>query len=239
MPAIRKFLFRLSASTQLRNRDVAASVRPFLKTGETVVDAGCGEFGLASFLAPAKVVGVDIVRAGADDANFEFVPGSIVSLPFDDASVAVSASVDTIEHLPAVVRAIALAEMVRVSSKAVVVSFPRGDDARRIDEAYRADLRRYGRSEPDWLSEHLAERYPTEQYVERILRKAAGQVQRSVEVKTSYSEWTWFSRLIRTADSRSPRLALLIDLALGILGLVVPRPPRDRSYRAIVTARFV
>lgn len=239
MPAIRKFLFKLSASTRLRNRDVAACVRPFVRPGETVVDAGCGEFGLASFLATTKVVGVDIVQAKDNGSDFQFIPGSITALPFDTASVAVSASVDTIEHLPADIRAKALQEMVRVASRAVVVSFPRGEDARRIDEKYREGLRRTGRPEPDWLSEHLAEHYPTEEFVEATLRDAARRIDRSICVSTTYSEWSWISSLIRAADSRSVRLALLLDLALGILEFVTPRPPRKHSYRAIVTARFV
>lgn len=238
MSIIRKTLFQLSASTRLRNRDVAGEVKRLLSTGDAVIDAGCGEYGLAPFLGTARVVGVDIVRSAGDGANFRFVEGSIVDLPFAAGSFAVAVSVDTIEHLPESLRPTAIAEMMRVSSKALVVSFPRGVEARRVDEDYRDRLRRRGRSEPEWLSEHLAEPYPTEAGVEAMIRDAAAGLGREVRIRTVYSEPTWIASSIRTVDSRSGRLALLLDLAWGAVGVVLPRPSRQRSYRAILTATF-
>ena len=141
MSRLREKLFKVSASSQHRNRDVAKEIRRLLSAGDTLLDAGCGEYGLAPFLPEAKVVGVDTVASKGLGDNFRFQAGSITALPFPDRSFGVAASVDTIEHLPEWVRAKALEELVRVAAKGIVVSFPRGREARQIDDNFRRELR--------------------------------------------------------------------------------------------------
>lgn len=238
MSRLRQKLFEVSASTRHRNRDVAEEVRRLLGAGDSVLDAGCGEYGLAPFLPEAKVVGVDTVESKGLGDNFRFQAGSITALPFPDRSFVVAASVDTIEHLPERVRAKALEELVRVAAKGVVVSFPRGSEARQVDDDFRRELRRRGKVEPDWLKEHLSEPYPDEAFAVDAIEHAAKASGRRVELACSYSEWDTTARLIRAGHARSGKLGLVTDLLLGLLAPLVPRPARDRSYRAILVARF-
>jgi SAM-dependent methyltransferase len=235
---IRRTLYRFSASTRLRNRDVAREITRLLDPGSKVLDAGCGDFGLAPFLPTVKVVGLDVVPAPETGENFEFVSGTILAMPFADRSFSVSASVDALEHLPKDRRAAAIDELVRVASDGVVVAFPRGKEARRIDEEYARVLTAHGRPAPGWLSEHLAAAYPEETQVIEAIERAAGAGRRSASVEVHYSEWDTGARLIRATDVWSPKLSLLVDLLMGILAPLLPRPPRERSYRAILVARL-
>lgn len=99
-------------------------------------------------------------------------------------------------------------------------SFPRGLDARAIDEAFRRALAARKTPGPPWLEEHLA-------------------LGRKIEVSVHYSEWDTGARLSRAASARSARLGLLVELMVGSLAPLLPRPPEDRSYWAIMVARFV
>lgn len=238
MPTLKERLFRHS-STSRRNRDVADEIRPLLTGGDRVLDAGCGELGLAPFLAPAAVVGVDLGESGCDDPNFQFIRGSITQLPLEDRSVAVAASVDTLEHLPEQVRGAAVRELVRVARTAVVLAFPRGEDARRIDDGYRQLLRRRNMAEPDWLEEHLASPYPEVETAVEMVVSEANRIGRPVDVKVRYSEWSASARLLRTISVYSEKAAMLVDLMLGPLVGLIRSPGKDHSYRAIVVAQFV
>jgi ubiquinone/menaquinone biosynthesis C-methylase UbiE len=236
---LREALFRAAASTRIRNRDVAAAVRAILGPGDALLDAGCGEYGLAPYIRDVPVVGVDITNSRFTGRNFRFVPGSITALPFPDKSFAVAASVDTIEHLPTDVRTKALNELVRVATEGVVVSFPRGVDARAIDQAYRDALASRKASEPDWLREHLEQAYPDVQFTSRAIADAAKKLGRTPVMSVRYSEWDTCARLTRAVSARSARLGLIVDLMLGAFAPLIPRPPAERSYRAIMVARFV
>ena len=227
------------SSTSRRNRDVAGHIRPLLKSSETVLDAGCGEVGLAPFLSPAQVVGVDLGESKCAEANFLFIRGSITDLPLEDRSVGVAASVDTIEHLPVGARPAAIREMVRVARTAVVISFPRGQHARRVDDDYRRLLKRRNQPEPEWLAEHLAEPYPEVKSTIGLIADEARRIGRSVDVEVGYSEWLASARLLRWLSAYSERLAVAADLVLGPLVGMVMRPRERQSYRAIVVARFV
>lgn len=238
MRSVRESLFRLSASTRIRNRDVARQIRSILAQEDRVLDAGCGEFGLAPFLPDARVVGVDITQSRGTGQNFQFQVGSIMALPFADRSFAVAASVDTIEHLPARLRVQALMELVRVATKAVVVSFPGGENARKLDEHFHRQLIARKMAEPEWLREHLSDAYPDEASTKAALEAAADAVGRKVEVTSSYSEWDTIARLVRAGYARSGRLGLIADLLLGYFAPLLAQPSRSRSYRAILVARF-
>ncbi|MEV8253746.1 class I SAM-dependent methyltransferase [Rhodoglobus sp. NPDC076762] len=101
----------------------AAYLEPYLESGLSLLDIGCGpgtitaEF--AERLAPGRVVGLDaapaaIVKASAiTAANLSFIVGDAYALPFDDNSFDLVHSHQTLQHLGDPVAA--LAEMKRVA----------------------------------------------------------------------------------------------------------------------------
>lgn len=126
----------------------------------TVLDAGSGPLGLASYLR-RECVGLDVVfpSVPAENGYLLRVRGSVTQLPFRDASFDLVASMDTLEHLPAVARPMALREMFRVASRALVVGVPYGARAAAYDRWAQAIERARG-AEPDWRREHVANGLP-------------------------------------------------------------------------------
>lgn len=61
--------------------------------------------------------------------------------------------------------------MLRVSKDFVVVGFPCGEAAKKIDKALSKCYSAFGRKVPLWLIEHLNIEYPTEYFLDNILKK--------------------------------------------------------------------
>lgn len=97
------------------------------------LDAGCGE-GFVAQRVLAAVPGLELrgcdLSGGAleiaRDANpgAEFVPGSVLDLPFPDDSFDVVGCFEVLEHLPRDLPGQALSEFARVARRAVVLSVP-------------------------------------------------------------------------------------------------------------------
>ena len=118
-----------NATNFMSNRSIESHGQfflPYLSAGVSVLDCGCGpgsiSLGIASLIAPGRIVGVDagtsqIEKATADAANAgvsnaEFRTADAYALPFDDATFDRVFSHALIEHLAEPQRVIH--EMVRV-----------------------------------------------------------------------------------------------------------------------------
>jgi len=100
----------------------------------SLLDVGCGEGVVTERLARAlpttRVVGVDVADPGLLDEwerrrapNLGFAPGSAYSLPYGENEFEVVSAFEVLEHLERPGEA--LAELVRVASRALVLSVPR------------------------------------------------------------------------------------------------------------------
>ena len=112
---------------------------PHVKSGLSVLDAGCGPGtitqGLAEIAAPGKVIGCDLepgmVERAAELAqgkgldNLSFQVGNILDLPFEDNTFDVVMSCAVTEHLSDPVKA--MSELGRVAKKGGVVGITRTD----------------------------------------------------------------------------------------------------------------
>lgn len=112
---------------------------PHVKSGMSVLDAGCGPGtitqGLAEIAAPGKVIGCDLepgmVERAAELAegkgldNLSFQVGNILDLPFDDNTFDVVMSCAVTEHLSDPVKA--MSELGRVAKKGGIVGITRTD----------------------------------------------------------------------------------------------------------------
>lgn len=233
-----QLLFKLGFDTRCRNLDVARALAPVLSGGQTLLDAGCGDYGLADFVAAPNVVGTDITPPARRGQYRQFVRASITALPFAEKSFPVAASVDVIEHLPPEARERAVAELLRVAREAVVIAFPVGPRAQRTDEDFRQSLARKRRAEPDWLDEHLRNQYPTVEWVASKIEDEAQRTARRSDIRVFYSEHIKVTRLLRWSAARSGALYVGLNLLAGALAPVLPRPGETNSYRAVVLATF-
>jgi ubiquinone/menaquinone biosynthesis C-methylase UbiE len=235
---VHKFMYKWMWDSRSRCMDTRRVLRPFLTNTTTILDAGCGEYGLAAFMPSAKITGVDILPDEDIDSSVNYVHGSIIDLPFEEGSVDVAAAVDVLEHLPNDLRPAAVQQLVRVAKKAIVLTFPSGDAARRVDEDFSRALRSREKANPEWLDEHLANIYPdVEKVIEEIeaASKASG---RKVVTSVFYSEPVTFSKFVRWAAARSPYFFIIGGLLGGILIPLIPRATRKNAYRAIILANF-
>jgi SAM-dependent methyltransferase len=165
----------------LRYAFVIDQLREVWRDDLRIAEIGSGAAGITEFL-DHPVTGVDSAFERTDDkanARLERVQGTATDLPFPDASYDVVLSLEMVEHLPAEAREPAFREMLRVLKPGgrLVVTFPAGATAARLDawlnDAYR---RRHGRDHP-WAVEHLENGLPDADEVARLAATLASRVQ--------------------------------------------------------------
>jgi SAM-dependent methyltransferase len=168
----------------LRYAFVVDQLRDGWRDDLRIVEIGSGAAGITEFL-DHPVTGVDSAFERTDDkANprLEQVQGTATDLPFADASYDVVLSLEMMEHLPPDTREPALREMLRVLRPGgrLIVTFPAGATAARLDAwlnaAYR---RRHGRDHP-WAVEHLENGLPD---ADEIAREAVAAGARRVRLR--------------------------------------------------------
>lgn len=140
-----------------------------------VLDVGSGWHGLSLYWRHA-VVQTDLAFLGDDPwpkrlGTAHFVAASAERLPFHDDAFDVSISVDMMEHLPTELRGPFIDELTRVSRNGVIVGYPVGRPAYRVDRTLNWLFRLTPRLKvPDWLQEHLdQESYPQQDLLQMCL----------------------------------------------------------------------
>ena len=238
--AVARTVFRRSWDIRARSVPPARLIRPLARrmgTGRgSVLDVGCGQYGLAAFLDPGMVVGTDV--DGPGDERREFVRSSILALPFRARAYPLVTCVDVLEHLSPADRAAAVGELVRVADRAVVIACPHGPTAQACDEEFRQACAARDRPLPQWLIEHQRHRYPDRAEIEGYLLQAAAAAGRVVSVSVSYAEHAPVCRGLRAVAARSNLLYLGANLALGALFDALPAPGPSSSYRMMLLAEL-
>ena len=116
----------LAAHSRRTAEEAAAFLLPHLEPGMSILDLGCGPgsitVGLARYVAPSKVVGVDAAPAALDYAKahaaeehmdaVEFVEADVYDLPFEDETFDVVYAHQLLQHLADPVAALTEAKRV-------------------------------------------------------------------------------------------------------------------------------
>ncbi|MDQ3257150.1 MAG: class I SAM-dependent methyltransferase [Acidobacteriota bacterium] len=235
---LHNLLFRLGWDTRCRNLDVTRALESISPPGQTLLDVGCGEYGLAAFIGAANVIRVDINRPLHWDKDQKFIRANITSLPFANLSFPVVTSVDVLEHLPPEARGRAIAELVRVARTAVVVAFPCGQQAQQTDKDFQRKLVKLGKTQPEWLVEHLQNPYPSVESVLLKIKAESIKYHYQSNTKIFYSEHIRVTQILRWTASRSGLLYIGINLLAGLLSSLIPHPSENNSYRAVILVKF-
>jgi hypothetical protein len=148
-----------------------------LGTGvRTALDVG-GEGLMAKFRRDVRFTTVNVKAA--------CIVASAERLPFRDKSFDAAVSIDTLEHLPREIRTKAVAEMVRVARKRVVVAAPLGTpEHAEFERRLLDDLERSGARDTEYLAEHVRHGLPTPEDVEKFRRYYGGEVWYQGDFKT-------------------------------------------------------
>jgi len=235
-PGWQRLLYRLGWDTRSRNVLPARLLRASLSTvpARPLLDVGCGSLGVAEFLSGFSVIGVDLPESITADTNKVVVGGSVMALPFPSASFAVSSCIDVLEHLSVADRAQAIAEVMRVTDKTILIACPHGPQARKCDDEYRSAAAARGRSLPAWVKEHLRQDYPEAIAIKNLIHGAAAASGRQASVASRYCESISVSRIIRLAASRSDLMYAAANLFFGIILPLLPSPGAHDSYRMVL-----
>lgn len=236
--ASRELIFKLGWDTRCRNIDAAQTLESVLLPDSLLLDVGCGEYGLAHFVKAARVIGTDITCPVHHEQGRRFVRASVTSLPFAGLSFPAVASVDVLEHLSSEARDDAVAELLRVGRTCVVITFPCGACARRIDEDFRERLIQAHKTPPEWLREHLQNPYPSLEWALSRIAAEMTKHDRRAKIEISYSEQVRIAQLLRWAASRSSLLYIVLNLLFGLLIPFLPRPGELNGYRVIILIKF-
>jgi predicted SAM-dependent methyltransferase len=236
--AVNRFLYKWAWDRRCRAVDTMRVLRQVAAADSTILDAGCGEYGLTAFMPGANITGVDVLPEDGIASDVNYVRGSLTDLPFDDRSFDVVVAIDVLEHLSPERRSPAVGEAVRIARRAVIITFPSGRQARAVDEQFATELDRRGKARPDWLDEHLANPYPETKAILDEIRAAANNGGRAVETAIHYSEPLQGARLVRLAAERSPYLFLAGSLAAGFVVPLMTRVAAEDAYRTIAVATF-
>lgn len=132
-----------------------------------LLDVG-GKKGLLAEFPGFKPTIIDI--EASDEPNF--VQGDALNMPFKDGEFAFSVSCDVLEHIPGKDRERFLLEMLRVSSKGVIICAPfdnpgNGELEQKMNDYYAHLTGQQHR----WLREHIDNGLPSEKEVEKTLKK--------------------------------------------------------------------
>ena len=228
-------IYKWNWDTRCRNVDVSGLIGP--ANGEPILDAGCGDRGLAAFMPAANITGMDIPSEGMSPTG-KFVFGSILQVPFAGRSFPTVTSIAVLEHLPAGLRPKAIEQLVEAAGKKLVMTFPSGERSRQVDEHFAKEIKSRGGKVPDWLAEHLASPYPEVDAVANAIKEAAAGRGRSAKIDITYSENLAVSKALRRSAVRSKHLYLAMNIAAGFLMPILPKAAADTAYRAIITATF-
>lgn len=134
--------------------------------GGSVLDIGSGSQGITNLLGDrfqATLLDADFTDYGAstgDATRANWVRGDVRALPFGDRTFDVAVAVDLLEHVPAVDRAQAVAEICRVAERLAVIAVPSGEEALAADRRLAEALRAKRNYIPPWLEEHLENGFP-------------------------------------------------------------------------------
>ena len=229
-------LYKLAWDTRCRNVDVRDLLRQF--PSASILDAGCGEYGLAAFMPRSNITGVDVLPPERVDPRLNYKYGSITELPFENGAFDIAVSIDVLEHLPEDVRAAAVGELVRVARKAIIIAFPSGPAAREMDETFAHELKASSQPLPDWLEEHLAQLYPDTENIIAAVEKAAAKDGRNTAISVSYSEHLSVAKFLRSRALRSKYGYIAANLMTGLLSPLMPNASGESSYRSIVVAEL-
>lgn len=171
---------------------------------DTVLEVGSGSVGITRYVS-RPVTGLDVSFSGPKNSDLCPVEGSAVDMPFPDSSFDHVISLDMIEHLDPAARDRAIAEMIRVATRTVIVGCPSGRTARIWEEKARQVCERSlargsavkkelvsGRA--DFLYEHLEHGLPEIAKLKSSIVGALRSAGRAghIETKANQSVLVWY-----------------------------------------------
>ena len=201
-----------------------------------LLEVGSGGRGVSPYIR-RDIVGCDLGFGNPGPFKVHAIKSSAESLPVRSASFDTVLSVDALEHIPAAARPIAIAEMVRVARRAVILMVPAGAPAARHDR----ELAEYARAKTGqvhhFLEEHIANGLPERSDLEQALEQAAHAQGRTARLESSMRDnLTVRGMLLRNWFSGQPWRQHLLQRSTVLMPLIYRWMSFGDCYRALVIA---
>jgi SAM-dependent methyltransferase len=220
----------------LRYRAVLALLADRWRPDLRVLEVGSGSGGAAEWL-DHEIIGVDTSferTAERGRRNLVETPGSVMDIPLPDGSFDAVLCVEMLEHIAAEERPRAIKELVRVLAPGgrLILTFPSGAEARKLDrwlaDAYEA---RQGKPHP-WATEHLALGIPDADEIAHLARATGADV--DVHSNAWGPGWRFMHDLYTVGHGLPFTWPLFRRPFVSIAYHVLARLNRAPSYRAII-----
>lgn len=224
-----------AADTAMRYLPVARFLGRHVRGGERVLEVGGGDYGLSPYW-PGAFVLTDLRLFRKPEGRLK-VEASTLKLPFADESFDWVISIDMLEHIPPVSRGSAIRELCRVARHRVVLGFPAGDAAARLDRALHERFARSRAAPAVFLAEHVENTLPNPEESEKSLRAELGGGNGTVDVRRQPNGPIWLTRWLLEMQFRSgfPWSALNYGVFVILSPLFSLLRPR-RAYRTLIFA---
>ena len=224
-----------AADTAMRYLPVARFLGRHLRGGERVLEVGGGDYGLSPYW-PGAFVLTDL-RLFRKPERLPKVEASTLGLPFPDGSFDWVVSIDMLEHVPPALRGSAIRELCRVARRRVVLGFPAGEAAARLDRALHERFALCRTAPAAFLAEHVAHSLPDPEESEKSLRAALGGGNGAVDVRRQTNGPIWLTRWLLEVQFKSGFLWSALNYGVFVVlsplfSLLRPR----RAYRTLIFA---
>ncbi|OHB71783.1 MAG: hypothetical protein A2V70_04535 [Planctomycetes bacterium RBG_13_63_9] len=207
-------------------------------TSARLLDAGCGDSGVAPFLRGEHIVGVDLKPLRTPSANLTVRCADIRELPFRDQTFPVVSCIDVLEHMSPTDRKLAIAELVRVTERHLVIACPHGKRAREFDSQFLRACQGTGDLPPSWVVEHQTYPYPDVSSIQNTLLACTAATGRAAKTSLLYSEPMAIAQIVRRAAIRSRLSYYAANFFFGAVYPMIPAPDAETSYRIILVAEI-
>ena len=224
-----------AADTAMRYLPVARFLRRRVRAGERVLEVGGGDYGLAPYwTGPFVLTDLRLFRRPEGRPKVE---ASTLQLPFADRCFDWVISIDMLEHIPPASRTSAIRELCRVARRCVVLGFPAGAAAARLDRALHERHASCRTAPAAFLAEHVANTLPDPQESENVLRGALARGNGNVAMDRRPNGPLWLTRWLLEVQFRDgfPWSVLNYGVFVILSPLFSLLRPR-RAYRALLFA---
>lgn len=229
---------RLNLDVELRYRAVQRALAPLVARGASVLELGAGAVSIGRYLG-CRVTAVDTSFDLRRNSSTARVQGSVCALPFRDEAWEVVCSIDMLEHIPPALRAVAVAEMLRVARRVLVVAVPAGEAAYREDMWTHEYYIQHHGSPHRFAKEHVEYGLPTREGIISAFDDAAARYSRSLSLNIIPHLNLSFRRFYMKSALRSSVIPRAVYVGMFPLAYLGPIFDFGHCYRDIFVGQLM
>lgn len=178
-----KYFENQHPESALRYLPIVSTLKEHNLENSKILEVGSGSLGIIPYLKK-PIDGIDIDFSGPQTPLLNKIKGSSLELPFRKNSYEVAICVDTLEHIEKGQREKAIAEILRVANKMVVIVVPVGNLSEIQDKKLERYYQKVFHQKNNFLSEHVKNGLPTTDEVLVILDRVLAKLGKKAKISS-------------------------------------------------------